>query len=214
MIVFFHENAGNLGLRLDYFESLYHGLGVDILAFAYRGYSDSTGAPTEAGLRADAHAIMRYVQDELAETYRDNGGIFLLGRSLGGAVAVEALTGNAKSMVDGVILENTFTSIPDMVDHIFVLVKHVKGLILRIGWRTIDIVPEIDIPILFVGGKQDEIVPYEHTVQLYDAAKGARFKDLFTVNRGTHGDTWYVQLDDYLDKLRTFMDKANTEMTQ
>ena len=43
LIVFFHENAGNIGLRLDDFEAMYSGLGVDILAFAYRGYSDSTG---------------------------------------------------------------------------------------------------------------------------------------------------------------------------
>ena len=48
-VVFFHENAGNLGLRMDYFTLLYHELGFNILAFAYRGYSDSThdGDPSE-----------------------------------------------------------------------------------------------------------------------------------------------------------------------
>ena len=61
MVVFFHENAGNIGLRLAYFQHLYHELGVDILAFAYRGYSESTGTPTEAGLKSDAHAMMKYV---------------------------------------------------------------------------------------------------------------------------------------------------------
>ena len=43
LVVFFHENAGNIGLRLDYFQQLYHTLGIDVLVFAYRGYSDSTG---------------------------------------------------------------------------------------------------------------------------------------------------------------------------
>ena len=193
LIVFFHENAGNLGLRLDYFQQLYHVLGVDILAFAYRGYSDSTGEPTEEGLKSDAHAIMKYVKDRLADTYVDKGGIFLLGRSLGGAVATEALTDDSKSMIDGIILENTFTSIPDMVDHIFVLVRYVKGLILRIGWNTVDLVPDITAPIFFVTGKEDEIVPYEQTIQLYDAATSARFKDLFVVEEGTHNDTWSVK---------------------
>ena len=137
-----------------------------------------------------------------------------MGRSLGGAVAVEALTDESKSMVDGVILENTFTSIPDMVDHIFAVVKYVKGLVLRIGWHTADLVPEIETPMLFVAGKQDEIVPYEHTIKLYDMATKARFKDIFVVENGTHNDTWHVSLSEYLNKLQVFMDKARGEMAR
>ena len=52
-ILFLHENAGNLGLRMDYFNTLYHELGYNVLAFAYRGYSDSTlqaGFPSESSL--------------------------------------------------------------------------------------------------------------------------------------------------------------------
>ena len=40
-IIFMHENAGNIGLRLDWFEMIYKGLGVNILSVAYRGYSSS-----------------------------------------------------------------------------------------------------------------------------------------------------------------------------
>mmetsp|Transcript_9879 Transcript_9879/g.12255 ORF Transcript_9879/g.12255 Transcript_9879/m.12255 type:complete len:88 (+) Transcript_9879:194-457(+) len=47
LVVFFHENAGNLGLRLDYFQMLYHEANCDVLAIAYRGYSASSGKPTE-----------------------------------------------------------------------------------------------------------------------------------------------------------------------
>ena len=54
-VLFFHENAGNIGLRMDFFSMLYHDLDFDILAFAYRGYSDSTLAsqsfPSESILR-------------------------------------------------------------------------------------------------------------------------------------------------------------------
>jgi hypothetical protein len=42
-VIFFHENAGNIGLRLDYFELIYHKLEVNIVAVAYRGYSKSEG---------------------------------------------------------------------------------------------------------------------------------------------------------------------------
>ena len=53
-VVFFHENAGNLGLRLDYFSFLYHDLGLNVISFAYRGYSDSllqTGFPNENSIK-------------------------------------------------------------------------------------------------------------------------------------------------------------------
>ena len=83
-----------MGLRLAYFQKLFNVLGVDILAFAYRGFTDSTGNPTEAGLKEDAQAILTYVKDDLASLYTDKGGIFLLGRSLGGAVAADALNGD------------------------------------------------------------------------------------------------------------------------
>lgn len=55
-VIFFHENAGNLGLRMDYFTMLYHEMGLNVLAFAYRGYSDSDhdGEPTEKIIKQDA----------------------------------------------------------------------------------------------------------------------------------------------------------------
>jgi hypothetical protein len=42
-VVFLHENAGNIGLRLDYFELLFKKVGVNVLAFGYRGYGRSEG---------------------------------------------------------------------------------------------------------------------------------------------------------------------------
>ena len=46
-------------------------------------------------------------------------------------------------LFDGLILENTFTSIPDMVDNLFYLVGYVKFLILKISWDTKSIVQNL-----------------------------------------------------------------------
>lgn len=59
-----HENAGNIGLRMDFFELLSTKLDVNIVTFAYRGYSYSEGTPSEEGLKLDADAIISYVQNE------------------------------------------------------------------------------------------------------------------------------------------------------
>jgi fermentation-respiration switch protein FrsA (DUF1100 family) len=60
-----HENAGNIGLRLDFYEALYHQVGVNIVTFAYRGYSYSEGSPSEEGLKLDADAIVKYLEEEI-----------------------------------------------------------------------------------------------------------------------------------------------------
>ena len=88
-VVFMHENAGNIGLRMDYFEIL-HKLGFNILCVAYRGFSDSQGLPTEAGLKLDGHAISECVQQQRGKINLDR--LFLCGRSLGGAVAINLLS--------------------------------------------------------------------------------------------------------------------------
>jgi hypothetical protein len=88
-IVFFHENAGNIGYRLDFFEQLYKKLGVNVLAVSYRGYGDSEGSPSEAGIQKDAAAILEYA---FTKAQIDNSQIILFGRSLGGAVAIYGLS--------------------------------------------------------------------------------------------------------------------------
>ena len=213
LVVFFHENAGNIGLRLDYFQQLYHTLGIDVLVFAYRGYSDSTGVPTEEHLKQDSHEIMKYIKDHLAKYYVNNGGIFLLGRSFGGAVAVEAFHNDVYSdMIDGIILENTFTSISDLIDHNAFVLKQVKLIFLSLEWKTIDIIPNVDVPLFFVTGKNDEIAPSEMTQTLYDAAQSAMFKEIFTAAKGSHNDTWAAEMGNYLRRMKEFMDRANSEM--
>lgn len=87
----------------------------------------------------------------------------MLGRSLGGAVAAYMATHEDTpiSLFQGVILESTFTSINDMADLMvpwpFVMCK---PYILDIDWRTIDIVPSLTLPVLYITGDKDELVPY------------------------------------------------------
>ena len=90
----------------------------------------------------------------------------MIGRSLGGAVAAYMATHpeTPNNLFTGVILENTFTSISDMVDNMFFPpITTFKDYILTIGWKTIDLVPSLNIPVLYITGDQDEIVPTKMT---------------------------------------------------
>ena len=59
----------------------------DVILVAYRGFSDSAGTPTEQGLKSDSYAVLRYAIEKRNQM---GGGkpIYILGRSLGGAVTI------------------------------------------------------------------------------------------------------------------------------
>ena len=75
-------------------KNLFQRTNSDVIFVAYRGYSDSDGVPTEEGLQLDAQAVMSYAinyrANELSSGRRKE--IFVLGRSLGGAVSVYLAT--------------------------------------------------------------------------------------------------------------------------
>jgi fermentation-respiration switch protein FrsA (DUF1100 family) len=152
-IVFMHENAGNIGLRLDYFEPMCKNLNVNMLCFGYRGYGRSTGTPTEAGIQDDALKIAEYVK---TCEHIDKDRVYLIGRSLGGAVAIHLIAQKTYSdLFKGVIIENTFSSIGEMAEKLFPFLKYVpKQYILKMNWDSLARVKEwpSDVPILFVTG--------------------------------------------------------------
>jgi fermentation-respiration switch protein FrsA (DUF1100 family) len=199
-----HENAGNIGLRLDFYEALFHELKVNVVTFAYRGYSDSEGHPTETGLKLDADAIVDYVNNEPMINKQT---VFIQGRSLGGAVALYTAA-KYPHMFRGVIVENTFTSMSDMVDVVFFFMKHFKGLILRNYWTSIDLVGRITNPMLFITGNEDELVPFKMTLKLHESATASKHKELFVVFKGTHNDTWYVGGKEYMSKIEKFLKES------
>ena len=118
-----HENAGVITNRLDWFENLIKKLEVNILTVSYRGYGDSEGEPTELGLKQDGRDITAYVNKHRNELVGTDGHIFLMGRALGGCLAtyMAAHEDTPKDLYHGVILENTFTNIAELVDFIFPL---------------------------------------------------------------------------------------------
>jgi pimeloyl-ACP methyl ester carboxylesterase len=105
-IIYFQGNAGSLRRpRVQEQLRTLHGLGYDVLSFDYRGYGRSEGAPSEAGLYADALAAYRYLIEAGVPPAR----VILAGQSLGSAVAVELATRVTSA---GVALFSPIDSVP------------------------------------------------------------------------------------------------------
>jgi fermentation-respiration switch protein FrsA (DUF1100 family) len=158
-VVLFHENAGNIGVRLDYFELLFKRVNVNIVCFGYRGYGHSQGKPTSAGLQLDAKAIANYVR---ASPKVNKDRVFLIGKSLGGAVALNLLSMQKEPLFKGVVIESAFTNVSEMTDILFPFLKvlgPLKQLILRLSWDNLRQVQSVTCPTFFISGEKDKLVP-------------------------------------------------------
>ena len=102
-----------MGFRLPNLSALYKAMECNLFVLSYRGYGGSDGTPSEDGLILDAESVLDYLHDRVDV---DSSKIILFGRSLGGAVAI-ALASRHPQKVAGTIVENTFTSMSDMVDN-------------------------------------------------------------------------------------------------
>jgi len=104
-VLYLHGQTGNMGDAVDHLAAL-HGLGVNVLAFDYRGYGQSQFVrPSEAHWREDADWVLGYLTGTrhlAAET------ILLDGKDLGANLALEV--GAAHAELGGVVLESPLAS--------------------------------------------------------------------------------------------------------
>lgn len=195
-LVFTHEQAGNLGLRIPFFKQICHKLEVNILCVAYRGFSYSDKVHiNEKGLKKDAAAIIDFVRnpanvDEEIAQHMNPKLIFAHGRSLGGAVAMHIVS-TAPELFRGLIVENSFTSIKDMCRAWFPwYIRWARPLVLRIKWKSDEIAPNLKHPVFYVTGDADETIPHEYTMRLHNLSTNAVSNELLVVPGGGHNDTW------------------------
>ena len=197
VLLFFHGNAGNREDRLHNVAGLWQA-GISVLIFDYRGYGESTGRPSEAGLLADGLAAFDWLKDQVRPR-----GIVLFGRSLGGAVAAQVA---GRRPARALILESTFTSAPDMAPRVLPLPG--IRLLVRSRYDAMAVVRRLEIPLLVIHGTRDELVPFEMGERLFNGASTAR-KQFRAVEGGRHNDTYLVPGPDYYRWLGEFLNSLD-----
>lgn len=189
VFMYCHGNAATraLGIRLQ----LYNGIlksfpGSELLVFDYRGFGDSTGYPSQEGLLNDARAAWRYLTEERSIP---SDRIVVIGQSLGTAVA-SMLASNDYIKPKAFMLMSPIVSISNTVYHYLwariLIIPYLVYLfascddfsaffknhiqddfnvkeILKvhgIGSKSL-------IPVIYIHGTNDRMVPYDHGEQLY-----------------------------------------------
>jgi hypothetical protein len=176
-IVYFQGNALGLAARAERF-ALFRRAGYGVLALGYRGYSGSTGSPSERGLITDAAAAVDYLRANGVPPAR----LVYYGESLGTGVAVQ-LAARDSAQPAAVILEAPFTSAADVARLHYWYIP--VDLLMHDQFRSIEHIAAVKAPLFVLHGDADGVVPVSHGRRIFEAA--GEPKEMMEVPGGTHG---------------------------
>lgn len=156
-------NGGNRTHRAELAAEL-RDAGLAVLLFDYRGYGDSQGDPTEAGLALDVRAARSYLVDDLGIAQEK---LIYFGDSLGGAVVSGLAVEHPPA---GLVLRSPFTELADTAAEHYPFLP--VRLLLRDRFPVAEQVRRIRVPTVVVYGSADSIVPPGQSRAVADAAAG------------------------------------------
>jgi len=184
-VLFCHGNGGNMTHRLDTINIL-NELGLNCFIFDYRGYGSSQGKPSERGTYLDVEAAYKWLTEKKKIPSQN---IILFGRSLGGSIAAYLAT---RVEAKGLIVESSFTSYVDMGRKFYPYMP--VRLAAAYSYKTIDYVRQVHRPIMIIHSRNDEVIPFEFGLRLYDVANEPKeFVEIF----GTHNDGFLFSGETY-----------------
>ncbi|MGB7580966.1 MAG: alpha/beta hydrolase [Sedimentisphaerales bacterium] len=184
-VLYCHGNGGNMMYFLDTVNFL-NKLGLNCFVFDYRGYGESQGAPSENGTYLDARAAYRWLTKKKGVAPQQ---IILFGWSLGGSIAAYLAT---KFKSAALVIESAFTSYP-AIGQKFYPYMPVKWFA-RFDYPAIEYVRKVTCPVLVIHSRNDEIIPFELGLKIYDAAnEPKKFVEIF----GKHNDCLLISGETY-----------------
>ncbi|UNU25131.1 alpha/beta hydrolase [Microcoleus vaginatus] len=199
VVLYLHGNASNVGANVEH-AYRFHRLGLSVFVMDYRGYGKSQGDfPSESQVYEDAQLAWDYLVKQRGINPNQ---IYLYGHSLGGAIAIDLAVRHPGAA--GLIVEGSFTSTRAMVEF-------QKGLfwmfpidfLLTQRFDSLSKVDRLQMPVLFIHGTADHVVPVEMSKKLFEAAPEP--KKLYIVPDGGHTNVAQIGGAEYLQILSQFL---------
>jgi len=201
-----HGKSGHIGHRIRFVQTLQQV--ANVVIFDYSGFGNSSGSPTEKQVYQDAHNVWLYLSTTIPAQ-----DLYIYGRSLGGAIATELVhwiqAYHPDQIPAGLILDSTFTTLTDAGKNQNVLYKIILTLLAfltKCKFETINRIKCIEVPILIIHGKHDDVVPFTQARQLHSAQP---LSTLVVLEKGNHKTSYYRSQDVFLESIRSFAGMHN-----
>ena len=197
-VLYLHGNGVNIGANAAHAHR-FHQMGFAVLIIDYRGYGRSEGSfPSENNVYQDATTAWNYLvkQRQIAPS-----NIILYGHSLGGAIAINLATQHPEAA--RLIVDSSFTSIAEIGNNRPLFKLFPINLILNQRFESVKKVKLIKMPVLFIHGTDDTVIPVNMSKQLYMAAPNP--KQLFIVPSAGHNNTAKTAGLKYFEVVKNFV---------
>jgi fermentation-respiration switch protein FrsA (DUF1100 family) len=197
-VIVFNGNAGNRSHRAPLARALSRA-GIATLLFDYRGYGGNPGAPTEAGLAADARAARAFL-DSRPDV--DPERVAYFGESLGAAVATALAEARPPAAL---VLRSPFTSLAE-IGRVHYPFLPVQPILLQDHYAVIDRIGAVRCPVLVLAGERDSIVPVAQSRRVYESANEP--KRFALIAGADHNDMALLDGAALIDEVRAFLENA------
>jgi len=175
-VLHLHGNAANVSNHLPLVSWL-PARGYNVLMVDYRGFGRSEGKPSLDGVVDDAAAALAYLR---TRPDVDATRLIMFGQSIGGATALRLLARDARGVRLGVI-DSAFASYRGIARD-----ATAGGPLAPIAALTVGVLPgpdkdpitalkSIRVPLIFVHGARDTIIPAVNSDKLHAAASGSQY---------------------------------------
>lgn len=209
VVVQFHGNAENMS---SHFLSAVWltAVGFHVVSFDYRGYGKSDPVnPNRVGCIEDGVAVLKWI--EQTGDLKDLP-LFVLGQSLGGAVAVPVLAMSKPKRLKGLILDSTFSSYRTITRSKLAAtwltwpLQWPLSFLVTDDYSPIDSIAAVDAAVLSVHAPADPVVPYELGRELFDAAT-SQDKVFWDIKLGGHTAAFGLEESKYRDDLVVWLEQ-------
>ncbi|MBC8121578.1 MAG: alpha/beta fold hydrolase [Gemmatimonadaceae bacterium] len=201
VLLYLHGNGINIGANVEHASRMQE-LGFSVLLVDYRGYGHSGGEfPSETQIYTDAQAIWHYLiyQRQVKPEH-----IFIYGHSLGGAVAIDLAVKHPEAA--GLIVDSSFTALQEVVRLSNKFWMFPVDLLLNQHFDSIDKVRWLRMPVLFIHGMADDLIPFQMSERLFAAASSP--KRLALIPGGGHINSAEIDGPRYRAAIRTLVDQV------
>ena len=187
VIIYFHGNAMTIYDLDETMQLMANVLQSTVVYYDYPGYGLSPGTCTENRVKSDALEVYQFVKQAYTWSNNDNK-IVLFGRSLGSGPAT--YVASIHTDVRALILLSPFTSIihTQLDTHFFDQYDM---------FRNDRYMPYIKAPVLMFHGLNDQVIPPEHSEELFALSKNV-YSEVYMVKHVGHSD---VFTDAFWDKI-------------
>lgn len=202
-LIFFHGN-GEIIPDYDAVGPMYQREQLNFLVAEYRGYGWSTGTPLTSTLLPDSNAVFLSLQQWLGE-HGYNGPLFVMGRSLGSASAIDVAV-NHSEMISGLIIESGFAKTLPLAKVLGVDLMQM-GIAEEQTFNNGAKIAQFTKPTFILHGQYDQLIPLWQAETL-QAESGAKSKELQVVPGADHNSLIAIAGPLYFQAIRKFVEKA------